>query len=100
MSSFEVEALRFNSTQPDHFICYQSHTTFTIFIYEIGTLSVFLQPTTSGGGQPPTPTVPSVRHAGPVEVAERDAPVQSSVQEGGGAEATALGSRGGEGGHL
>ena len=41
-----------------------------------------------------------MRHAGAVEVFERDAPAHSAVQEGEGAEAKSLSSVGGAVGHL
>ena len=49
------------------------------------------------GGKLPPPTVPSVQHTCAVVVRERYSPAHRSVQEGGGAEETALGSRGGKG---
>ena len=54
----------------------------------------------TGGGQPPPPTVPSVKHSGAVAVPEPDAPLHATVQEVGIAEATALGRGGGKGSHL
>ena len=44
--------------------------------------------------------VPSVQHAGSMAVPEWAAPAHSGVQEGGGAEATALDGGGGKGCHL
>ena len=54
----------------------------------------------NGGGQPPLPTVTSVRHSCAMAVPERAAPAHSAVQEGGGAEATALGGEGGKGSNF
>ena len=54
----------------------------------------------TGGGQPPPPTVPFVRHSDAVTVPEQVAPVQITVQEGVGAEVTAVGGGGLKGGHL
>ena len=54
----------------------------------------------TGGGKPPPPTVPSVLHAGAVEISGQVEPAHGTVHEGGGAEATAVGSEGGKGGNL
>ena len=54
----------------------------------------------TGVGKPPPPTVPSMQNSGSVEFPERAASTYGAVQEGGGAEATALGSGGGKGSHL
>ena len=51
-------------------------------------------------GQPNPPTVTSMQHDGVGAVSKQAALAQSTIQEGGRAEATALGSRGGKGGHL
>ena len=53
-----------------------------------------------GRRKPPPPTVTSVQHAGAMAVAEQDASVHRAMQEGGGAEVTALVSGGGEGGLI
>ena len=47
--------------------------------------------------QPPAPMVPPVQHDGDVEVPKWISQDHSTVQEGGGAETTAFGGRGGKG---
>ena len=54
----------------------------------------------TGGGQPPPPTVPSVRHAGAMVVIDRYAWAHGSMQEGGGAKLKTPGSGGEEGSHI
>ena len=46
-AGFGAGELCFKSTWYDIFICHQSHTTSTMFIYTIWTLSVVFQPTSS-----------------------------------------------------
>ena len=51
-------------------------------------------------GQPPPPTVPSVRHDGAMAVPEWSALAHNAVQEGGRAEAMAIGDRRGKCGNC
>ena len=51
-------------------------------------------------GDPPPPTLPYGLHTGAVEIPERVAPVNGTVQKAGGKEATDVGGGGGTGGNL